>query len=909
MSYSVKNQILTSSEASYKYLLLAGFVLVLAGCSVEKNTDTTRFYHSLTARYNIYFNGYESYKSGITKISNGHRDDYGDIINVFEYSDPSSARLGSSDMETAIQKASKLISLKSITAKPEMDNRREISERDRRLLDRKEYNEWVDDSYLLIGKARFHKHEFPDAEAVFSYCINEANDPLIVKEANIWLARLKTETKDYVVAGRYLNDFEINDEMPQSLRAMYYTTLADLMIRQKRFSDASDPLLKAIELVKGKKNRYRLTYLLAQVYEQQGNSQLASTYYRKVAGMNPPYEVEFNARINIAGVFDVNSGSPAELKRELNKMRRDAKNKEFEDQIYFALGNIAMKEGNDAEALDYYRKSASASSGNQNQKGRSYLAMSEYYYKKAEYIKAGMYLDSTVYFLDQSHPQYSNLRTKSQNLNQLISQLVIIEREDSLQRVASLPQAQRDQVINDIITRVTQAESQGTSTDYEDRYNIGQYYENERRFQGNIEQEGKWYFYNQAALTFGRTEFRRRWGDRRLEDNWRRNNKTRVANTQELSEGEETTGETGRDTSTVAADNKKPEFYLKDLPLTDSLLKISNEKVAIALLKAGKAYAQNIQDTVRSTETYEALLTRYPESPVIPEALYDLYRVNSPVNKLKSEAYRQRLIERFPESEFAKILSDPDYYRTRLAEMKTTEIYYEEAYNLYSKEDFTGSIAKITETMKIYPENALSAKFMLLHAYSIARLEDERAFRDGLKLLIAAYPDTPESDKAKELLEYVKEQVPEIKIEEEKVAAAGLYVADTTDTRTFVLIISDPSFNVNQATFDVISYNIDYYTNRNFKTEGALTDKKYVMITVSGFQNYAQAMDYRRKFISSAPVRNSTGAKMTTFVIGGENLRRFLEDRNYERYEIFFNENFLNTTSSGLNTSSTGGNQ
>jgi len=893
---------LTSKRASYKYLIISGLAFFLVTCSVEKNTDTTRFYHSLTARFNIYFNGYESYKAGIVKISNGHRDDYAEMLNVFEFSDPATARMASSDMENAIQKASKLIALKSITSRPEIDNRREISEKERKLLDRKEYNEWVDDSYLLIGKARFHKHEFNEAESVFSYCINEANDPLIVKEASIWLARIKNEASDYIEASRILTEFEIDDELPEVFKAMYYTTLADLYIRQKKYGDAIDPLSKALELVRGKKNKYRLTYLLAQLYEQQGNGQLATSYFRKVAGMNPPYEVEFNARINIAGVFDVNSGNPAELRRELNKMLRDSKNKEFQDQIYFAMGNLAMKEGNETEALEYFRKSASANSSNQNQKGRSYLSLSDYYYKKPDYIRAGMYLDSAVYFLDQSYPQYTSLRTKSQNLNQLVSQLVIIEREDSLQRVAALPEAERNQVINDIIAQVSKAESQGTSTDYTDRFNIGQYYENERRFQGNIEQEGKWYFYNQAALTFGRTEFRRRWGDRKLEDNWRRANRTRVTSVQASGEGEEGASKAKADTSEALNDNKSPQYYLKNLPLTDSLLQISNDKISIALLKAGKAYAESINDTLKGTETYEMLITRFPLSPAIPEALYDLYRLNENGNKLKAETYRQRLLEKYPGSEFAKILSDPEYYRNKLADLKLTEQLYEEAYNLYISENFNGAITKISEALYRFPENILSPKFMLLHAYAVARTSDERAFKDDLKILIESYPDTPESKRANELIAHINQQVPELKIEEEKVAAAELYVADTTSSKTFALIIADPSFNLNQATFDVISYNIDYYTNKNYKTEGSLTDNKYLMITVSGFQNFAQAMEYRRKFSSSAPVRNSGGAKMITFVIGGENMNKLRQDRNPERYDIFFRENILKLATSQVDT-------
>lgn len=893
---------MASKIALYRFLPLAGMALFLVTCSVEKNTDTSRFYHGLTARYNIFFNGYESYKAGLVKISNGHRDDYAELLNVFEFSDPSTARMASSDMETAIQKASKLIALKSITARPEIDNKRDISEKEKKLLDRKEYNEWVDDSYLLIGKARFHKHEFTEAETVFNYCINEANDPLIRKEAIIWLARIKNEAGDFSEAGRLLKEAGVIDDDPGSIQVMYHTTLADMFVKQKRYGEATDPLTVAIDLSSGKKNRYRLTYLLAQLYEQAGNGQLATSYYRKVAGMNPPYEVEFNARINIAGVFDINSGDPAELRKELTKMLRDTKNREFEDQIYYALGNLAMKEGDDIQALEYYRKSASANSSNPNQKGRSYLSLSDFWYERSEYIKAGMYLDSAVFFLDQNHPQFSALTTKSRNLNQLVSQLVIIEREDSLQRVAALPEAQRNEVIADIIAQVSKAESQGGTSDYADRYNIGQYYENERRFQGNIEQEGKWYFYNQAAMTFGRTEFRRRWGDRRLEDNWRRSNKTRAASSQSGTDGDVTESAAASDTTAALNDNKNPQFYLRNLPLNDSLLRISNEKVADALLNAGKAYAQSINDTLKGTETYESLITRYPASPAIPEALYDLYRLNENGNKVKAETYRQRLIEKYPDSEFARILSDPDYFRSKMADLKLTEQLYEEAFDLYKQEKFDESVARINDAMYRYPENPLSAKFMLLHAYNIARSADERTFRSDLRNLIDRYPETAESQKAEELIAHIDQQVPEMKIEEEKVIAEELYASDTTSTRTFVLIIPDPAFNINQATFDVISYNIDYYTNRNYKTEGTLADQKYIMITVSGFSNFAQAMDYYRKFEAAKPVRNPAGLKMISFIIGGENMTRFMQDRNPQRYDIFFKENFLKMVTSQVDT-------
>jgi tetratricopeptide (TPR) repeat protein len=846
----------------------------------------------MTAKYNIYFNGNESFKSGLVKISKGYQDDYAELLKVFEYSDPSTVSLCSSDMERAIQKASKLISLKSITAKPEFNEKNQISGKDKELLERKEYNEWVDDSYLLIGKARFYKHEFNEATSIFNYCITDANDSTIKTEAVIWLARIYNETGKYNESLRLINGLEITADSPKALKSMYFTTLADIFIKQKKYPEAIDPLEKSIKLVSSKRARYRMTYLLAQLFEKTGDGARATSLYRDVVNMNPPYEVEFNAKINIAGVFDINSGNPQEVSKELGRMLKDSKNKDYLDQIYFALGNISMKEGREAEALGYFRKSAIAKSQNQNQKGRSYLALANYYYKKPDYMNAGKYYDSAVYFLDQKYPDYLALKTKSQSLNALVSQLTIIQREDSLQRVALMPEAERNALISSIIAKIVKDESEGKTSANSDRYNLGQYYENERRYQGNIDQEGKWYFYNQAALTFGRTEFRRRWGDRKFEDNWRRSNKTRV-NVSQVSANPNEVSQKSSDTSAAVHNYKKPEYYLKNLPLNDSLIILSNDKISIALLNAGKAYSERILDQSKATETFESLINRFPANELVPEALYNLYKVNKEVNNAKSETYRQRLLQNYPGSEFAKILSDPAYYEKKMADLKMAEKIYNDAYSAYNSERFNDARSISNDALKEFPQDQLAPKFLLLHAYSVARIADERAFKEELNKLIKAWPETVESKKAAEIIAYLNQKIPELKVEEDKKIAAEIYIADTTLTHVFALIITDPGFNLNQATFDVISYNIDNYTNKNYRTEGILVSGKYILITVSGFSNHVQAMDYYNAFKTEKLIRNPTGAKMMTFIISNDNLKVLKNDKDPGRYQLFFREKYL----------------
>ncbi|MFH0841405.1 MAG: tetratricopeptide repeat protein [Bacteroidota bacterium] len=882
-----------SLKALYRSLLLLMLLLLPVDCSVEKNTASTRFYHGMTARYNIYFNGYESYKSGLLKMINGYTDDYADLLRVFEYSDPASPSRCSSDMERAIQKASKLISLKSITAKPEGREREKLTPEEEDLLNRKEYNAWVDNSYLLIARARFYKHEYNEAEALFEYCISQANDPVIRQEASIWLARIQNEKGRYSDSYRTLTEIEIPAKSPGELQSMYHTTMVDLFVRQQKYADAIDPLEKAIAFASGKRSKYRLTYLLAQLNEKAGNSSAAIALYRDVVKMNPPYDVEFNARINIAGVFDVNSGNPKEIRKEMERMLKDSKNADFQDQIYFALGNLSMKEGNETGALDFYRQSVSVSSVNQNQKGRSYMALADYYYRKPDLINAGKYYDSTVVFLSTSHPEYLALKTKSTNLNAVVSHLAVIQTEDSLQKVARMPESERNALISGIINDITKAESEGKTSQYSDRYNLGQFYENERRFQDNIEQEGKWYFYNQAALTFGRTEFKRRWGDRRLEDNWRRVNKARTSGALSESDSEEDTQNSADSSVAQVVDYKKPEYYLKNLPLTDSLMVASDSRIANAYLNAGKAYAEKILDMNGASESFEKILTRFPGNELVPETLYNLYNLNKGIDYPKSEIYRQRLVENYPETEFAKMISDPGYYDKKMESRKMSEEHYREAYDNYIRENFYVTMAMCDSALMKFSQDPLAPKFRLLRAYSVARISDERSFKDELNIIIKQWPGSEEAKKAGEIVAFINQEIPELKVEEEKKIAEELYVADTAVAHVFALVIENPAFNINQATFDVISYNIDNYTNLNYRTEGILVDNKYIIITVSGFQKYLQAMEYYSSFSAEKLVRNPSSSKMYSFIINSANMKVLDNDKKPERYLIFFNENYL----------------
>jgi len=363
---------------------------------------------------------------------------------------------------------------------------------------------------------------------------------------------------------------------------------------------------------------------------------------------------------------------------------------------------------------------------------------------------------------------------------------------------------------------------------------------------------------------------------------------------QQTASGNEENHLNGNDTTRSLPDNKKPDFYLKDLPLNDSLLKLSDEKIAFAYLNAGKIFAEKFSKTEEASSSYETLLTRFPGSILEPETLYNLHNLFKTENPQRAEAYRQRLVSLYPESEFSLILSDPEYRNRKLAEAGMVGSLYAEAYNAYTAEDIPRALELIDKAQRDYPENSLGSKFMLLKAYAIGRTGDLRKLKQSLDEVVKTCPGTEESKKALELIAFIERKAPEIKLEEDKKIAATLFVGDTTSLLTFCMVITDNKINVNQVSFDVISYNIDNYTNRNFRTDGNLTDNRYVIVYVSGFSDNTEAWDYYRAFSPDKVLRNPSAGGVMTFLISSGNRTILETEKNPERYVLFFRDNYLN---------------
>ncbi len=860
----------------------------------------SRNYHNVVSRYNIYFNGKESFKRGIKKIDRAYKDDYSEILHVFTFSNINFTSLATTDMDRAITKASKVITLHSITAKPDFKGK-ELSDREQAFYDREEYNNWVHPSYLMMGKARFYKHDYFLALKTFKYVNENAPESDIRFESMIWIARIYNEQSEYREAIKLLQFLDEDPDFPKGLRFDLSATYADHYLKQEAFKQAIPHLEQALSHAAGKKNKTRITYILAQACEKTGEMQNAYRNYKKCVNMNPPYEMAFNARINQAESFDVTRENVDEIKKILRKMLRDEKNTEYQDQIYYAYGQISLKEQNKSEAIDYFKKSAGISISNPKQKAVSYLSIADLHFIDNQYAPAQAYYDSAVRFLNNQYPGYEIIAAKSRSLNRLVENINTVQREDSLLRIAGLDDNQRTAFIDELIRDAREAERINLENQREGTYNPSSYYESERQIRQELSRTGKWYFYNPSVLSFGRAEFKSRWGDRVLEDNWRRANKS----LSEMNIDQIIAGENGVQDSVPEVNMKDQfsrEYYLKNLPLTASQVTVSNKKIENAQFNTGMVYFEELKDYERSREAFEILINRFPKSSHLLSSYYYLYNIgNKTGNTALAQKYRILIISEFPESDFAKILSDPDFRRKRYAQEMQIFRIYESVYNLYLSGNYKVVIAQCDSAVQQYPNHELKPKFQLLRAYAIGRISrDVREFKTALEKIVNDASGGEEKQKAAELIAYFRDENPDIKAEDQQKESLEIYKERPDEPHVVVIHTPISGMDFNQIIFNIINFNLDHYPQSEFSTSRKGWDGSSSLTTVLGTGNAKAAKDYLNALLlDEAIISELSKGNYSAFIISESNLILLKEQKSIPVYLRFYEKYYLNKNKSG----------
>ncbi len=740
-------------------LLVAGVV----GCSAERGSLVGHTYDNVVARDNAYFLAREKMRATEVTLYAARVNDYNRVLPLFPTVDDATVKRISADMEDIIKKASL-----PIQHRPGSD--------------------WTDDSYILVGKARYYKAEYEDAAKTFKYVNTTSKDPNARHEALIWLMRTFLATKELESAGAVSDLLDKEQGTPLNARELFLTR-AEYFLRVGEEAKAIEQLEKAVPLVTPKNEQSRTRYILAQLYQAQGQDKKAYAELNHILKKNPPYELDFFAKLMLGQVSDLNQTDRTRLDKYFAKLLKDTKNKEYRDKIYYEMARLEYRQQRYPEALALLQRSARTTTTNRAQKSYTYLLSGRIYYENLQkYRLAAAYYDSTVQNLPQELPEYAAISERAAILKDFARQLTVIETQDSLQALARLDTA----TLRTRLTAYAQAEldeqrsknealaAQQASLEQRGRQTqLG--VNNARDLQTGINSDDflaastgdKWYFDNPTALGSARTEFIRKWGDRPLQDNWRI--VTQISNSPVTQQGGNVPVSIAGNTSTsvnptgAGAQEQTPQDpavqlnalvaqYRQNLPLTSPSLKLSQELIQEALFNLGGIYNQELREPLPAAETYEKLLARFPDGQHTPETLYILYLLYKDRNEAgKAEGYAQQLRQRFPSSSYARLVADPEYLRRTSVATAQVAILVDSAFTLYKKQDFTKASSVLSQAKKQYPENDLNDRVAFLSTLLTIRTQPPATAKAAVEKFYKDYPQSPLANQAVSMINTYKQ--------------------------------------------------------------------------------------------------------------------------------------------------------
>jgi tetratricopeptide (TPR) repeat protein len=876
----------------FPYFVLGCLLVLISACSTTKNTFIHRGWHNMNARYNGYFYSREYMKESIVKVEKANKDDFTKVIPLFIYPDNQTAKNFNSDFDKSIKKSSTVIQRHCITDK----KKKEIPNACR----------WIDENYMLIGKSHLYKRDFFSALEVFEYVAKIYPKPETKYQGMLWVIRTNNEIGSLSQSEPVMDEIRNAKDVPKDkyFQRDLAAVSADYFIKRSDYSPAIKQLTKAIALTRKKTTRARFTYVLAQLYEKMGDNKKASMYYAMVPGLHPVYDMEFSAKINQAKLYDISSGDSKVIKKQLLKMIKDDKNIEFRDQIYYALAQIAEKEKDMPLAVDYLNKSIQKSVSNNTQKALSYLKRADIFFDKQDYKVAQANYDSAITVLPKDYPDYALIEAKKKSLTSLVLNLNIIALQDSVNRLAAMSEKDRGRVIDKMIAKIEAEEKKAEEEKQTELYNQQQVAQNQTTVAATT-QSGSWYFYNPATVSFGVNEFTKKWGSRKLEDNWRRSEKDQVMAANVNEETTEPVDSTEKKDNPIAGTgankNKKDRnYYLKKIPLTPEALTKSNEKIVDAYYNVGSIYKEQLLNNQKSVEAFEELLKKYPDNKYKLNSYYQLYRTYLAMNnKPKSDYYKNILLTDYPDTEYAKIIKNPDYAKDVMASKSLVEKFYTETYQLYSDGKYAEALANCRKADTMYSKNYLMPQFTFIKALCIGRTQDINAFENALTQIIIKYPKEPVKDKAQEILDMIKKQKMQPTMD-----TAHTAVVDSAKTKTkfifkedgdyyWVVIVENGKGDLNKFKTKLSNFNTVTFSTEELEISSIFLDLNHQLISVKTFDGKGKAMDYYNFLKTKNDIFSDLDAgTYQSFIISAENYPAFYKDKNIAEYQTFFTQNF-----------------
>lgn len=908
-------------------MLLAAVLLAATGCSTQKNTAKTRWWHSFKARYNTYYNGTLAYIDGSLEKENGNKDNFTEMLPLYTVGNKQSREIGKGNFEKAIEKCQKTIKLHSIKKRPVWDKKRRKTEKDIEWLSRREYNPFLWKAWMLMGRSQFYKGAFDEAASTFAYMGRlYQTQPAIYAKSRAWLAKCYLEEGWLYDAEDVVRNME-RDSIHWSARKEWDYTYADYYIHTGDYAKAIPYLRKVIKHEMRRKQRAREWYLMGQMQAALGNKAEAMRAYKRVIRQNPPYEVEFNARIAMTEVMS--GGQWKKMVSRLKRMAASDKNKEYLDQVYYAIGNIYLAQNDTAKAISAYERGAAKATRSGIEKGVLLLKLGDIYWEMERYNDAQRCYGEAIGLLDKERKDYEELSHRSKVLDQLVPYTDAVHLQDSLQTLAKMDEKDRNAAIDRTIAELKRKEKEERDRLAEQNAqetmqqngggNNMQQQNNRQQNNTNQQNNGLWYFYNATAVSQGKSAFQKMWGKRENVDNWQRVNKTVVnfgSNQEETELSEAQLDSIARqeaieDSLAQIADSAqndphKREYYLAQIPFTEDQIEASNKIIEDGLFNAGVIFKDKLNNLPLSEKQLTRLTSQYPDFEKMADAYYHIYLLYMRKGETDvAEGYVERLKKEYPESEWTTLLSDPYFVENAKLGVHMEDSLYASTYDAFKAARYAEVSGNVRISDSRFPLGANRDKFVFIGGLSKLNEGDAEGCLEDMNTVVKKWPQSGVAEMAgmivkgvsegKRLkggkfdLDNVWERRSEVLTDNDSTA-----VRELSDERfaafTFMIAYKPDSTDENRLLFELARYNFTSFLVRNFDIAVEDADGIHRM-KVSGFRNYDEALQYVRQLFTNKTITSLIG-RNRTIIISEKNLPLLGRQFSYDDYARFYDKHF-----------------
>ena len=923
------------------YLLVVPAIMLMTGCSTHKNTAKSRFWQSFTAKYNTYYNGSQAFIEGSLEKEKGNKDNYTELLPLYAVGNKQSRDIGKGQFDRSIEKMEKTIKLHSIKARPEWNKTRRKTAKDREWLGRREYNPFLWKAWLLMGKAQFQKGAFDEAAATFSYMSRlYQTQPMQYALARAWLAKSYVEL-DWIYDAEDVIRNMNRDSMHYRSIKDWEATYADYYLHTGELEKAATYLRKVIGHERRKTQKAREWFLMGQIQAQLGNQEQAYKAFRNVIRQNPPYELEFNARIAQTEVMA--KGQSRQMISRLRRMARNDNNKDYLEQVYYAIGNIYLSQQDTLRAIAAYEQGNEKATRAGIEKGVLLLKLGDLYWEREKYNDAQRCYGEAIGLLDKERPDYEALSNRSKVLDELVPYTDAVYLQDSLQQLAKMPEAERlkaiDRVIDELKRKEKEERDKALEAEVEQQLQ-------KRGATGNLNQRqttpatpaagggnGQWYFYNQVAVNQGKQTFQRQWGKRENVDNWQRINQTVVRfdtptenpeapdDQDNLDNAEPTdslAAQEGTDTpegaDSLAADPHNREYYLAQIPFTEEQLAESDNIIKDGLFHSGVIFKDKL-DNLRLSEKQLLRLTRsYSDFEQTDEVWYHLFLLYSRLGQYEeAERCVERLKADFADSQWTTLLTDPYFEENARFGAHIEDSLYAATYEAFRHDRHDEVEANARLSAERFPLGENRAKFIFIDGLSQLNNGDGNGCLEQMKTVVEKYPKSEVSEMAGMIIKGVQEGRPlhggkfdlgdvwsrrDITLATTDSTATDTLSEERNTNFLFILAynpdsLGGPGLTENQLLFEMARHNFTNFLVRNFdiQLDGGYDIRR---MTVSGFLSYDEALQYARQLYSDAPGQLDQMLRhCRTIIISEQNLPLIGTRYSYDDYDQFYERIFV----------------